>query len=281
VAPAIPLLNNDVTQVLPLGFLLNYPGGSTSAIAVSSNGFVWAQPSTNHGCCAGNGTSLLQLGARWCPLWTDLNPTLPGVHFDTVPANNAAYVTFTNVAEFATTNTNTFQVAFFANGNVEYRFGACAVTAHTTLTGWSPASGAADPGSVDLSASLPIITSPDRHALRLGAGSRPIVGTNVTLTASRVPAGSPLGAFVGGLAQHVPGLPLASIGMPGCFQHISLDATRVFVPTGTTGSMVFAVPNVPALSGTHLYLQAAAFAASQNPLGVVSSNGERVLTGMQ
>ena len=283
VTAPLTLTDNSLSPVLPLGFTLPDPGGSTNAIRVSSNGFVWAQSTaTGDGCCFGDSLALRVFGARWCPLWTDLDPTTVGaVHFDTDPANAAAYVTFSTVLEEGTGIPNTFQVAFFATGQVEYRFQACSVLGHTTLCGWSPGNGASDPGSIDLSAALPIATSSDLHALRLAAGTRPIFGTNVTLTASQVPTGSPLGAFLGGVVQHVPPLPLASIGMPDCFQHISLDATRVFLPAGNAGSMVLAVPNVPALSGTHLFFQAAAFASGLNPLGVISSNGLDLKIGTQ
>jgi len=271
-----PLTMNDdsISPALPLGFTLNYPGGSTTAIRISSNGFVWAQPGISHGCCGGDPLALRLLGARWCPLWTDLNPTLTGtVRFDTDPTNGAAYVTFTNVPETGVAVPNTFQVAFFATGHVEYRYQQCAILNHTTLTGWSPGNHAADPGSIDLSASLPLVTLPDLHALRMSTNARPIVGTTVTLTANHVPVTSPLGAFLGSIVRHHPGIDLTGLGMPGCRQYVSFDATRVFVPAGTMGTMPFGVPNAASLLGTHVFFQAAAFAIGFNPLGIISSNG--------
>lgn len=279
----LALSTNQVTAALGLGFTLPYPGGSTSAVFASSNGFVWAQASTTNGCCNGNASTLLSDFARWCPLWTDLNPATMGtVHFDVDPASNAAYLTFTNVPENGINgNTNTFQVAFFDSGVVEFRYQACAVTNHTTLVGWSPGGGARNPGSVDLSAALPIVTAPDTLPLSLSTMGRPIIGTGVVVTASDVPSNSSLGAFVGGLTQMNPGLDLGTIGMPDCRQYLSLDSALVFVPTAGSASFTFNVPNDQGLNGVHVFLQAAALSAGVNQLGALSSNGVDLKVGLQ
>lgn len=276
------LADDSVSAALPLGFTLNYPGGSTNDVYASSNGFVWAQSSTVNGCCAGVPADLCNLGARWCPLWNDLNPAAGGsVVFDTDPANGAAYLTYTNVPEYGTSNLVNVQVAFFSTGQVEYRYQACAVANHVVLTGWSPGNGTQNPGSVDLSLSLPIVTEPDQVALHLGASPRPVVGNNVVLLTSNIPAGSPLGVCLFGLAQLNPGLSLASLGAPGCFQFLGIDGSVVFLPSGTTGSMVFPVPNNAVFNGVHVGTQSAVFAAGANQLGVVTSNGLDLTIGIQ
>lgn len=276
------LTDNSVSAALPLGFTLNYPGGSTTGVYASSNGFVWAQYNTTNGCCSGLPIDLCRLGARWCPLWSDLNPGGGGtVVFDTDPANGAAYLTYTNVPEYGASNVVNMQVAFFASGQVEYRYQACAVANHVALTGWSPGNGARNPGSVDLSVSPPIITEPDHVALGLGASPRPVLGNNVVLLTSNIPAGSPLGACLFGLAQRNPGLNLASLGAPGCFQFLGIDGSVVFLPAGATGSVVFPVPNNPAFSGVHIGTQSAVFAAGVNPLGILTSNGLDLGIGIQ
>jgi len=275
VAANLGLTDDSVSLAQPLGFTLTYPGGSTSAVFVSSNGFVWAQSNSNNGCCGGDPLTLGTLGARWCALWNDLNPGVGGtVTFDTDPANGAAYVTFTNVPEFAQVgNLNTFQIAFFASGVVEYRYQACVVTSHVTLTGWSPGANNRDPGSVDLSASMPIITQPDLYPLGLSAAPRPVLGNTVVLTTTNIPAGSPLGALLMGIGQINPGIDLTGIGMPGCRQYLSIDASQVFFPAGTTAATNFGVPNNAAFVSVHVFAQSAVFAPGLNPLGVISSNG--------
>ena len=225
---------------------------------------------------------LLSDAARWCAMWTDLNPLSAGqVLFDVDPANNAAYVTFLGVPEFSSLNLSTFQLAFHAHGAVEFRYQNCAILNHTTVTGWSPGGGARDPGGLDLSTALPHLTAPDFVPLRLGAGSRPIINTTVTLTVREVPLAAPLGVFVGGVAPMVPGINLAGLGMPGCFQYSSHEAVLPFFPNGGAGSFALTVPNDPGLSGTSIYLQAAVISPLVNALGAVSSNGVDMRVGTQ
>jgi len=270
--------DNMVSPPQPLGFTLNYPGGSTSSVCVSSNGYVWAQSNSNNGCCGGHPTGLLTQGARWCALWNDLDPGAGGtVFFDQDLANGAAYVTFVAVREAASPgNLNTFQVAFFANGVVELRFQSCTLAVLQTLTGWSPGVNQRDPGSVDISATPVLLTAPDQFALALAASGRPVIGTTIHLNSTNLPAGSWLGAVICGFTEHTTGLPLYGIGMPGCFQYLSLDASLSFTPAGGTGTHAFPIPNQAPLSGVIMLAQSAAFAPGANPLGVIASNGVRL-----
>jgi len=278
VAPSLGLTDDSVSAALPLGFTLNYPGGSTTDVYASSNGYVWAQANANSGCCAGDPVTLLNSGARWCALWNDLNPGVGGaVTFDADPANSAAYVTWTNVPEFgAAANLNNLQIAFFASGVVELRWQACSITNHQVLTGWSPGVAQRNPGSIDISATPLIITEPDATPLTIGASARPVIGTTINLNSTNVPLSSTLGVTIFGLTEITNGLDLTSIGMPGCFQYQSLDGSSIFFPVAGSGSQVFGIPNNAGLSGVEIKAQSAAFAPGANPLGVVSSNGLRL-----
>ena len=276
----LSLGNDTVSGPLALGFPLAYPGGTTSAVYVSSNGFVWAQPNQDSGCCSGSGPMLVLGGARWCPLWTDLNPGISGsVFFDVDAVNNAAYVTFQGVQETQTASACTFQVAFFATGEVQYRYQQCAITGTYSVTGWSPGGGARDPGSIDLTSALPVLTEPDQYPLRLATATRPVVNTSLQLQIAAVPPASLLGAVFGGVTQLLPGIDLGAYGMPGCLQLSSQEAVRVFVPAGGSGAVPFGVPNDPGLSGVSVYLQAAALAAGVNAFGALSSNGLELRIG--
>jgi len=272
------LIDDSVSAALPLGFTLNYPGGSTNAIYASSNGFVWAQPSINNGCCVGDPGALRSDGARWAALWNDLNPGIGGtVIFDTDPANGVAYLTFSGVPEFGLpANLNTFQYAFYASGVVEMRWQNCAVTARQVLVGWSPGGGTRNPGSIDISATPVILTEPDQTPLALAAGSRPVLGTTVALNSSQVPANTAIGATLLGLVELNPSLPLTPLGMPGCFQHLNVDATAIWLPTGTTGSTNFPLPNNPGLAGVVIRTQSAALVPGINPVGAITSNALRL-----
>lgn len=272
------LTDDSVSGAQSLGFTLNYPGGSTTDVYVSSNGYVWAQPNTNNGCCTGDPATLLTLGARWCGLWNDLNPGAGGtVIFDQDTQNGVAYVTFSNVPEYGYSgNLNTFQYAFYASGVVEMRWQSCVITGHQALVGWSPGANNRNPGSMDLSALTVVTTAPDAYPLSLASSGRPVMGTSVNPNSTNVPAGSPLGATLFGFTEITAGLPLGFLGMPNCYQYLSLDASQIFFPAGGTGTQVFTVPNNAGLAGVVILSQSAAFAAGVNPLGVISSNGVRL-----
>jgi hypothetical protein len=278
VAAPLALTDDSVSTAQPLGFTLNYPGGSTTDVYVSSNGFVWAQSSTANGCCAGDPITFLNSGARWAGLWNDLNPGVGGaVTFDTDPANGAAYVTFTNVPEYSqTANLNTFQFAFYASGVVELRWQSCTITAHTALAGWSPGAAQRNPGSTDLSAITALVTEPDAVPLALGSSARPIIGTSINLDSSNIPANSPLGAQIFGLAEITNGIDLGTLGMGGCRQYLSLDSSVIFLPAGGAASVPFTIPNSTSLSGVIMLTQSAAFSPGANALGIVTSNGVRL-----
>jgi hypothetical protein len=280
VSTPITLTDDSVSPAQNLGFSLPFPGGSTSDVYISSNGFVWAQSSTNNGCCAGLPSGLLTLGARWCPNWGDLNPGVGGtVHFDTDPANGAAYVTFVNVPEFGVAaNTNTFQVAFFSTGVVEFRYQSCLQSNRNVLVGWSPGAANLDPGSIDLSAALPVNTqSPDVRPLALTTSARPVTGTSINLITSNIQPSAAFGAVL--LSFQQLNIPLASIGMDGCTQLTGGDATLLFVPGGQTSAVVpFAVPN---FVGFTVYGQSVVLdpASGLTSLGAVASNGVQLFFG--
>lgn len=271
------LSDDSVSGPLPLGFTLNYPGGSTTDVYASSNGYVWAQSNANNGCCNGDPNALVTLGARWCALWNDLNPGAGGtVVWDQDPINGAAYLTFTGVPEFGTSNPNTFQVAFFASGIVEMRWQSCAITSHSALVGWSPGQNNRSRPSLDISASLPIITTTDTYPLAHGASARPVIGSSINLQTTNVPASSPLGATLLGLVEINAGIDLTGFGMPGCRQYLGIDASAIWFPSGGVGTTAFNIPSGNWLIGLEVKSQGAALVPGINPLGALSSNGLRL-----
>jgi len=108
------------------------------------------------------------------------------------------------------------------------------------------------------------------------ASARPVIGTTIALQTTNVPAGSPIGATMLGLTEYTTGIDLTGLGMPGCWQYGSIDATLVFFPSGGTGSQPFAIPNATGLAGVILVSQGASFATGVNQLGVITSNGLRL-----
>src|SRR6185436_8306986 len=180
-------LTDDSETSVSLPFNLPYPGGSTTALQVCSNGFI--SPA------AGNGTSFtpdvtafLTGSRRWAACWHDL---LPGgannVYVDSSPA--VVRVTWLNVPNYSGGGSNTFQYQFLPNGTVHVLWRAMLAAGNTYLVGYSSGGGALDPGSRDLSATLPAGFSQcgtDRRALALAASGWPILGATVNLTTTNV-----------------------------------------------------------------------------------------------
>jgi hypothetical protein len=272
------LTDDSVSAALPLGFTLPYPGGVTTDVYASSNGFVWAQSNTANGCCTGDPTGLVTGAARWCMLWNDLNPGLGGsVVFDQDPVGGAAYLTYTGVQEYGqAANLNTFQIAFFSTGIVEYRWQGCAVTNHQALVGWTPGL-TRDPGTMDISAATSIVTQPDFVALRLASSQRPIANSVINLTTSNITPTAPFGAILIGLSN--PNLALDPLGMAGCTQYADGMVTLLFLPLGAPSvATPITVPNM-----VNLTMMAQSFlydpAAGATALGATSSNGMSLLVG--
>lgn len=277
VGASLGLTDDSVSAALPLGFTLTYPGGITTDVYASSNGFVWAQSNTNNGCCNGDPAALRTLGARWCPLWNDLNPSLGGtIVWDQDPANGAAYLTYTSVPEYGTSNPNTFQVAFFSSGIVEMRWQACTITTHSTLVGWSPGANNRSRNSIDISASLPILTGPDAFGLAHNTSARPVLGTSLSLLTTNVPGNTTIGATLLGLVEVTNGIDLSGFGMPGCRQYLNIDSNAIWFPAGGVGTTALNIPTGNWLVGVAIRSQGATLTPGINPLGALSSNGLRL-----
>ncbi|MCB9886363.1 MAG: hypothetical protein H6838_12785 [Planctomycetes bacterium] len=267
------VMGDDQVIQFPLNWTLPYPGGTTTDLYVSSNGFVHGAPNTNNGCCAFNGALFLGNGPCWAAKWRDLNPAAGGsVYFDTDPVTGTAYVTFDSVPDYGSTNPNTFQYAFDASGTVELRFGNMDPTAGTT--GYSPGNNNLLPPSIDLSAISVLITEANDIApITHSSSARPVIGTAFSLETNNVPAISVVGATLFGLTEINPGLDLTSLGMPGCHQYVSIDASQVWVPAGGVGSTSFSIPNAPAFAGVEIKTQGVALVPGINALGALSTNG--------
>jgi hypothetical protein len=271
----IVLTDDSLTAALPLGFTFNYPGGSTTDIKICSNGFVWLDATQTAATFSGTPELLLDsVGARFAPLWHDMNPAVGGaVHFDIDPSGNTAYATWVGVPQF---NNNalltTMQLAISSNGSAEFRYLDCAND--VGLTGWSQGGGAQDGGAIDISAAIPFVTETDLPPLDLSALNRPVTNTNHNIEIRDIPANATVGALTIGFSQIAPpGTDLSGLGMPGCFLHAALDFSIGFAVTGATQGFTLPIPNDPALSGGHLYAQGISTAPLLNLAGIITSNG--------
>ncbi|MCA8953336.1 MAG: hypothetical protein KDE27_27740 [Planctomycetes bacterium] len=271
----------SVSPRLPLGFTMQLPGAGTgNDIQVHADGTIWPTMDTGF---FGAGTWAAQFlvprGPVWVPRRGGLTFDSPGVAtFDRDPANGAAYLTFTNAQLFpAGTGAMSLQVAFFATGEVQYRYGVVPTSIYPALVGWNArAPQAADPGSTDLTMAAPFRTS---IPIRLRADRDPHLGVTVPLTCSSIAGPGTLGATALGLTRFDPGLSLDPIGMPGCHLYTSVDASVLWVSPANTARYDLNLSGNPSLVGTTIAAQAFALETGANALDVLASNGVELHIG--
>lgn len=288
VAPtSTPLTMGDdtISPPLQLPFTFPYVGGTTSALQVCSNGYILLQPTTaTNGQFAPSSAALLAGPARLLPAWTDWNPAAGGtVHFDVAANNQSVIVTWDNVVEYQQTTPNSFQVEIDVVGNVTYRYLGVATASNSLMAAWTQGAPARDPGARDLDTSFPFLAQTDTLGLRLSLSGRPRLGTSCDLVTSfHAPAGPvTFGATVFGVVGFPQGQSLASLGMPGCMQYATLDATQSYLVSQPTSQVTLALPNDPAFAGLHLYAQSLSVAPAANQLGAITSNGIDLLIEVQ
>lgn len=280
VAANVVLTGDDVLATnLVLPFTWSFAGSSTGAIDVSSNGCVYLHPGTipDPRCCAGSVPRFLAEPASIAVLWLDLHPPGGGgVFFDLDPGSQRAYVTWRDCPEFGNSAVRyDAQLVLEAAGAFELRYATVGNVAHDCLIGFTLGGGAPDPGSLDLSMSLPLDTGIGGTPLSIAAaaGSSPAVGTVFQMRIGGVPAATALGFRVLGLTQLIAPLELSGLGMPGCYQHVTVDAVDAVQLPGDPTLLLLPIPNDAALVGLSVFAQMTAPSAGTNPAGFVTSNG--------
>ena len=148
---------------------------------------------------------------------------------------------------------------------------------HSILTGFSRGYGVADPGGHDLSQTMPLQTGIGTQPLLLSARGVPILGTTLPLQLVQQPLGASAAALVLGFQKLA--IALDGLGMPGCFQGVSPDAT-MFVPAmpGAT-TLPLSIPASRNFVGYALHVQGAELAPGLNALGIATSNGATLRLG--
>ncbi|MBZ0154508.1 MAG: WD40 repeat domain-containing protein [Planctomycetes bacterium] len=269
----LAMADDSVTPAIALPFAFSYPGGSVWDICVGSNGIVWlgnsGLPNANYG------ASLAAAAfAALAPMWGDLDPSPTAgsgtVHYDVDASNQMVYVTWDHVQEYANPSlTSTFQVAIFANGNMEFRYQGCAASL-PVVAGWTPGLSPLDHGAVDLTADGPFLCL-DMSPPVL-ASTPPVLGTTVTFQATNLPATSLLGATMLGLTPIPSGLDLGFLGMPECRLFTTMDALDVAFLSSGTFTTQLVIPNVPTLTGVQIFAQGLVWATGFNASGMLVTN---------
>jgi hypothetical protein len=289
--------NNDIVVPLTNSQPIIYPGVGgpavvTTSVEMNSNGYIklaGTAPSVNNP----DVTAWLTSTAVRIGNHHDMDPSVGGTtHYDFDTASGAHVFTWNAVPTRAiAASSNTFQMAFFANGDVEFRWGVMSQAGGggwPTLVGFTPGNGAADPGSIDITASLPFATAGiDQPALALTANANPVLGTTVNLT-----VGNATGANIGltflclnNLGPLSPaGLDLGVLGAPGCVANVDINTGTGFLVSNIPGvgtlTTPFTIPaNQVALVGLQIYGQSVWLDTTQNAAGLLTSNALRMGIG--
>jgi hypothetical protein len=138
-----------------------YPGGVTSSITIGSNGYVYLQPSFNSAAFYNYVYGFLSEAPRLCAAFGDWDPSAGGsMHYDVGPNDEWVAITWLDVPEWPQPGTSvTFQMVLYRSGHVDFVYpGAVGMIAAPTLVGFSPGYISIDPGSTDISASVPFAT---------------------------------------------------------------------------------------------------------------------------
>ena len=275
--------DDSIHQGLPLGFSFSYQGATITTVDLSSNGYLWT---TTNSASVYYPTILdyLQSDPRIAPYWRDLY--VPGggaIYWDQRPG--FAMATWVGVPNYPNTGpTNDVQVKLFATGDIEFSYGNLDTTNPTTsditVVGFTEGLNAVDPGSSDLTASMPGLTvgMPGAVPLRLdpAAGSLPRIGSSFTMETQVCPATVSAGFMLFSFGNVPQGADLSVFGLPfGCTGYIVLaGSASVFFPiTPPVGSYTMSFPNNPGFVGVEITAQSLVLPVPGAPLPGLVSNG--------
>lgn len=306
VTPAVPIVppvsaslghtnDSNVTVTLANNQPILFPnvgslGISTNTVEMCSNGYINLL-GTNPPTPGNPAVTAFLAGTPRIGNWINMDPSTGGTtHYDYDAVNAVHMFTWmgVNLSGIAA-SPNTFQIAFFSNGDIEMRYGTMYLGSggtHPTLVGYTPGQASADPGTIDLSAALPISTSGvNQPPLTLVATPNPVLGTLVNLDTSNV-TGLSFGLCFISTSDLPPfspvGLDLGIIGAPGCVanvditQGISSAISSFGVPPLT---VALPIPLNPVFLGFNLYSQSIWLDGTQNPFGMLTSNAVKLTIG--
>jgi hypothetical protein len=152
----VPLnLGDDDVVAVPVGFTFPRPGagGTTDAVAVCSNGFVWLDPTQTDSTWFPSVTQLLQMPPRIAVAWTDLDPSSVGGVYVHRFVNR--FVVTWSTATYSFQRPTRVQLQIYPDGSFSiYHLRTSNEVPDQVgpLVGVSRGLGAPDPGEIDLSA---------------------------------------------------------------------------------------------------------------------------------
>ncbi|MCA8948134.1 MAG: hypothetical protein KDE27_01450 [Planctomycetes bacterium] len=283
------------TATFPSGF--DFPGGNCTSITINSNGKIFLGSTTDgsfltNGAVHGNPAGFYTLLPQLAPCLNDLDPTTGGgIYVEDPSPSGGVRITWLGISNWQETGSpaavlNDIQCELLPGGSVIYAYGqnlGCSGSlTNDAIVGFSAGNGEPVTAPVDWSALVGYVTGDGARPLALDADARPVLGTTVNVTVSEIPAGSPLAAVIYGLGHFDPGISLAGIGMPDCFQYCSQDAVVLGLLPGATFASAFPIPNNSNFAGVRVSSQGAAYnpAAVPNVVGALASNGVEFVLDM-
>lgn len=306
----LSLGDDDVQGPFNLPFTFNYDGGSTTAIDIVSNGWIYLQPgvSTASRCCNSTTGSLTTDPAHINFWGQDLDPETAGtVTFDADATS--ATVTFEGVPEFGQPNANDIQVVLNVDGSFWISYQAAFNANHTAGAGFSPGA-AANLNAQDLSAGVAGAVAGDAIHELFAVGTEDLTGSTLMFTPNgagsydvaalpliwTAPAtdtpmqiGSSSTPTIGQTTTidliNAPASTAASVlfigttnlgGIP--LDVIGMEQCNLFTSPDiaqiplTGGSASVTIANDPGNVGLNFHFQGAGIAPGANTLGVITSN---------
>ena len=278
-AAALVAVGDNVQETVTLSSPFPFPGGTTSALTVCSNGFVSVATGNGTGTTPSVTTMLNFAQTAWGD-WHNYLPTggaNGNVKHEEV--GSLSIFTWDAVLDFGTgAGPNTWQLQFDrSTGSVHFVWGTMSLAGNGHLVFYSRGGPSVDPGNTDLSVALPTtgitIVGVDVLALAVAATSRPVAGTSWNLDVTNIPATGLIGVDIFGLAD--PGInDLGFLGMPGCGLRATLDLLSGWLVIGSSHAHSFPLPASPGLVGIDLFTTSAVFQVPPvNAFGAITSNG--------
>ncbi len=275
------------TSRFPAGF--DFPGGNCTDITINSNAKIFLGNTVDasfitNGSVHGNPSGFYGLLPQLAPFLNDLDPTVGGgIYVEDPSPNGGVRITWLGVPNWQQVGgspavLNDIQCELLPGGFVTWAYGAnlgCSgSTTNDAIVGFSAGNGQPVTAPVDWSTLSGYVTGDGTTPLALGIDARPVIGTTPNMLIDNVPAGSPIAALVFGLSKFDPGIDLSSIGMPGCRQYCSAEATVLIIAPSPSTSRPFAIPNTQGLSGVMIKAQALSLNPTiQNAVHANASNG--------
>lgn len=297
-ATALPA-NNNLEALVTLPSALTYPGGSTTQLYVSTNGYVSdASNQTPPGSLSymPHERGLLDAPATmWALAWHDFISSEVGsglIKWEQV--GNLFVITWDGVESYPSTtlNPSRMQIQFdLSNGDVHYVWQTIDAIGGSpyfdqTVVGFSFAGQSPDLGPVDVTTlTTLVLPAAEVLPLTLTASTAPVLGTTVDLLTSNEGNASVGINFLSLAPIPAPGINLSILGAPDCAGLLDINQGVGNLISNLGGglpgmSVSFTIPTTPSVAGVTIASQSVWLDPAANAFGIKTSNGVELVVGL-